>query len=191
VFDNSRYHMLTHYDPTPKQNGAILPSRQHHWYVDFQAPLDLPAATYRLVATGTHWDGAAAQPYSVTSTSFAVVTGKSDMLAATLDGDTLTVVWTHTPPALETVETWPVAGYRLLDPEVGPAEPATIRAPLTLDFFVDDQPAGDPQQVEYTPGKGHVLDFAALGLPSQGLSVRAHLGADIVPAFVTADVTAG
>ena len=191
VFDNSRYHMLTHYDPIPEQNGAIVPSRQHHWYVDLQVPLELGAGTYRLAATGTHWDGAKVQTHTVTSTPFAVTTGKVDALAATLVGGTLTVVWTHTPPALETVETWPVAGYRLLDPEVGPDEPATIRAPITLDFFVDDQPAGAPQQVEFTPGKGHVLDFAALGLPTQGLSVRAHLGADIMPAFVTADVVGG
>jgi len=45
--------------------------------------------------------------------------------------------------------------------------------------------------VTFTPGKGHVLDVAALGLPDTGLSVRAHLSADIVPAFVEADVTPG
>ena len=64
-----------------------------------------------------------------------------------------------------------------------------MRAPLTLDFFVDGQPAGTPQQVNFMPGTGHVLDFAALGLPDAGLSVRAHLSADIVPAFVETDVT--
>jgi len=191
VFDNSRYHMLTHYDPIPEQNGELLPSRMHHWYVDFQVPLELPAGTYRLVASGAHWDGAASQPYTVASTPFAVTQGKDDVLTATLDGATLTVLWTHTPVPLETSGTWPIAGYRLLDPEVAPDQPATVRAPLTLDFFVDDQPAGDPQQVDFTPGKGHVVDFAALGLPSEGLSVRAHLSADIVPAFVEAPVAAG
>ena len=191
VFDNSRYHMLTHYAPEPEQNGTLLPSRKHHWYVDFQVPLELPAGSYRLVATGTHWDGAAAQPYSVGSSPFVVTQGKADALAATLKDGTLTVLWTHTPPALEIVETWPVAGYRLLDPEVGPDQPATVRAPLTLDFFVDGQPAGTPQQVNFKPGTGHVLDFAALGLPDAGLSVRAHLSADIVPAFVETDVTPG
>ena len=189
VFDNSRYHMLTHYDPFPQQNGALLASRMHHWYVDFQAPLELPAGNYRLVVTGEHWDGAA-QPYTVTSSPFAVTQGKSDELLATRSGDLLTVLWTHAPVPLESVETWPVAGYRLLDPEVAPDQPATVRAPLTLDFFVDGQPVGDAQQVEFTPGEGHVLDVAALGLPSDGLSVRAHLSADVIPAFVEAIVTA-
>ncbi len=191
VFDNSRYHMLTHYAPEPEQNGTILPSRKHHWYVDFQVPLELPAGTYRLIAIGTRWDGAEAEPYAVASSPFIVTQGKADALAATLVGETLTVLWTHTPPALETVETWPVAGYRLLDPEVGPEQPATVRAPLTLDFFVDGEPFGEPQQVSFTPGTGHVLDVAALGLPGTGVSVRAHLSADIVPAFVEAEVTPG
>jgi len=64
-------------------------------------------------------------------------------------------------------------------------------APLTLDFFVDGEPVGQPQQVDFTPGIGHVLDVAALGLPGTGLSVRTHLSADIVPAFVEAEVSAG
>ena len=50
---------------------------------------------------------------------------------------------------------------------------------------------GDPQQVTFTPGSGHVLDVAGLGLPGTGLSVRAHLSVDIVPAFVEAEVSAG
>ena len=45
--------------------------------------------------------------------------------------------------------------------------------------------------MDFTPGIGHVLDVAALGLPGTGLSVRTHLSADIVPAFVEAEVSAG
>ena len=191
VLDNSRYHMLTHYEPDPKPNGKVLPSRKHHWYVDFQADLELPAGDYRLVATGDAWDGKTVAPYTITSSPFLVTQSKSDELSATLAGDQLTLVWTHIQPALEMVETWPVAGYRLLDPEVGPGEPATLRAPLTVEFFVDGAPMGATFEVPYVAGTGHVLDFTRVGLPVDGLSVRAHLGADIVPAFVEAPVTGG
>jgi hypothetical protein len=191
ALDNSRYHMLTHYDPDPEPNGNILPARMHHWYVDFQAPLDLPAGNYRLVASGDAWTGAATEAYSVASSPFLVTQSKADALAATLVDGELTLTWTHAQPAYEKAGSWPIAGYRLLDPEVGPGEPATVRAPLTIDFFVDGQPMGAPAEVEFVPGVGHVFDFAATGLPGDGLSVRAHLSADVIPAFVEAEVVAG
>ena len=66
--------------------------------------------------------------------------------------------------------------------------PATVRATITLDFFVDGEPVGDTFEVPFTPGKGHLLDFARTGLPALGLAVRAHLTSDIVPTFVEAEV---
>ena len=189
-FDNSRYHMLTHYDPDPAPNGEILPTRKHHWFVDFQAPLDLPAGSYRLVATGPAMTDAPGD-YKVASSPFLVGAGKADTLAATLQAGTLTVVWTHEQPQQMLVETYPTDAYRLLDPTVPPSQPATIRASITLDFFVDGQPAGDSFEVPFTPGKGHILDFARTGLPAVGLSVRAHLTSDIVPTFVEAEVISG
>lgn len=190
ALDNSRYHMLTHYDPDPAPNGEILPTRKHHWFVDFQAPLDLPAGSYRLVATGPAMTDAPGD-YEVASSPFLVGAGKADTLAATLQAGTLTVVWTHEQPQQMLVETYPTDAYRLLDPTVPPSQPATIRASITLDFFVDGQPAGDSFEVPFTPGKGHILDFARTGLPAVGLSVRAHLTSDIVPTFVEAEVISG
>ena len=191
ALDNSRYHMITHYDPDPGPNGAILAERAHHWFVDFQAPLDLPAGNYRLVASGEAWTGAAAEPYSVASSPFLVTQGEADVVTATLTDGALTIEWKHMQPAFEKFDTWPIAGYRLLDPEVGPDEPATVRAPLTLDFFVDGKPMGDSAEVMFTPGVGHVFDYAATGLPDTGVSARVHLSADIIPAFIVTDVQAG
>lgn len=187
ALDNSRYHMLTHYDPDPKPNKKILPSRKHHWYVDYQAPLDLPAGSYRLVATGPAMEDALTD-YEVASGPFLVGAGKADLLTATLKDGTLTVAWTHEQPQQVLIETWPTDAYRLLDATVPPTMPATVRATITLDFFVDGEPAGDTFEVPFTPNKGHLLDFARTGLPALGLAVRAHLTSDIVPTFVEAEV---
>ena len=187
VLDNSRYHMLTHYAPDPKPNGTVLPSRKHHWYVDFQPPLDLPAGDYRLEIRGVASDGAA-KPYTLRSVPFAITQSKGDELSATLKDGELTLKWQRTPPAYEMENTWPIAGYRLLDPTVPPDMPATLRAPLTIHFFKDGEPVGDDYAVSYD--NGHRFDFAATGLDSAGLTVRAHLSADIVPAFIEADVVA-
>lgn len=185
AFDNSRYHMLTHYAPDPEPNGEILASRLHHWYVDFQIPLDLPGGTYRLVATGPHWTGAA-EAYEVASSPFKLISSDHDKLAATLADGKLTLVWTHDPHTYEIDDTWPVAGYRLLDPTVAPDKPATIRAPLKLSFEVNGQPTGDTYDVPWTGA--HEFDFAATGLASADLVAFVNLAADAVPVYVEAAV---
>ena len=185
ILDNSRYHMLTHYAPDPKPNGKVLPSRKHHWFVDFQAPLDLPAGFYRLEVRGAASDGEA-KPYTVHSSPFEVTLSKGDELTAKLEGGTLTLRWQRVQPAYVVEKTYPISGYRLLDPEVSPDTPATVRAPLTVHFFKDGEPVGADYPVTYDGG--HKLDFAATGLDSVGLSVRAHLSADVVPAFIEAVV---
>jgi hypothetical protein len=190
ALDNSRYHMLTHYNPDPAPNGQILPTRKHHWFVDFQAPLDLPAGNYRLVASGPAMQDALTQ-YEVPSSPFLVGAGKADTLTATLQDGTLTLAWTHEQPQQVLLETYPTDAYRLLDPTVPPDQPATIRATLTLDFFIAGEPAGDTFEVPFTPGKGHILDFARTGLAPDNLSVRAHLASDLIPSFVEAEVISG
>lgn len=190
VFDNSRYHMITHYAPDPGPNGNIMPMRAHHWYVDFQVPLDLPAGNYRLRALGDSWDGAAV-PYDVASGAFAIIQSKSDNLVATLDGGgELRLSWTHTAhPYVVEEDPWPVAGYRLLDPTAEATMPATIRLPITIDFLVGGMPMGDAHELEYDAAAGaYVFDFASTGLASDDLQVRAHLTSDFVPVFVQADV---
>lgn len=190
ALDNTRYHMLTHYDPTPEPNGKLLPARSHRWYVDWQVPADMPAGTYRLRATGRAYDGAATAEYALESAPFAVELTKETAATAKLAGGTLTLTVTMAPPPYLTEETWPIGGYRLLDPEVGPADPITIRAPLTLAFAKDGEPVGEAHEVAYTPGEGHVFDFAATGLDPAGLTARIHLRDDVVPAVIEAPVEA-
>lgn len=188
ALDNSRYHMLTHYAPDPKPNGKLLPVRSHRWYVDWQVPADMPAGTYRLRVTGRAHDGQATADYAIESTPFQVAITKDVSLTAKLSGGSLTLAMTMAPPAYETAGTWPIGGYRLLDPEVGPADPITVRAPLRLAFAKDDAPVGDVYEVPYVPGKGHVFDFASTGLDASGLIARVHLRDDVVPNVIEAPV---
>lgn len=187
ALDNTRYHMLTHYDPEPEPDGEILPSRSHRWYVDWQVPSDMPAGTYRLRVTGRAHDGAAASDYALESAPLTIVAGKTEATAVLAGGTlTLTVKLGPLPYVLE--KTWPIGGFRLLDPTVGPDQPATIRAPLTLAFVKDGQPVGGTHEVAYTPGQGHVFDFAAAGLAPEGLTARINLRDDIVPSWFEAPV---
>ncbi|WP_434427919.1 hypothetical protein [Nannocystis pusilla] len=65
-----------------------------------------------------------------------------------------------------------------------------MRAPLTLTFIKDNLPVGDTHEVPYTPGVGHVFDFAATGLDPDQLVARVHLQSDVVPAFIEVEIAA-
>jgi len=190
ALDNSRYHMITHYAPIPAQSEAVMPSRAHEWYVDWELPADFPAATYRLVASGVYWGGAE-QEFEVESSPFTV--GQHD--GATLDvqrsGTMLTLSLQLPPTSWVTEETWPISGWRVLDPEVGPGQPITVRAPLTLRFNVDgvDQP-GD-HAVDFDPAEGgYVFDLADAGIDADAsvVLVSAHVAADVDPDAIQAPV---
>lgn len=187
-FDNSRYHMLTHYAPVPEPSKQILPSRTHNWYVDFQIPLDLPGGNYRLVARGSHWDGEA-NDYEVSSGTFKLIPSANDHLVAELADGTLTLAWTHDPHEYVIDDTWPTSGYRLLDPTVPPAMPATIRAPLTIRFMIGGQSMGDLYDVTYTEGEGYQFDFDSTGLPIDDLEVIVRQKSDHIAVDLQADVT--
>jgi hypothetical protein len=191
ALDNSRYHMITHYEPIPAQSDAIMASRAHEWYVDWELPADLPAATYRLVASGVYWDGAAEQPFEVESSPFAVGQHDGAALDVQRAGTMLTLVLQLPPTTVVTDETWPTSGWRVLDPEVGPGQPITVRAPLTLTFNVDgvDQPGS--YMVTFDPAMGgHAFDLADAGIDADTTTVlvSAHLAADVDPDAIEAAV---
>ncbi|MCA9709340.1 MAG: hypothetical protein KDK70_26085, partial [Myxococcales bacterium] len=183
ALDNSRYHMITHFEPIPQQSGEVLGSRAHEWYVDWELPAELPAATYRLVATGPWWDGAE-QEYEVTSSPFAV--GQHD--GATLDvqraGTELTMLLQLPATTVTTDGSWPVSGWRVLDLEGGAGQPITVRVPLALTFTVDGVPQAGRYTASYDAGAGgHVFDLADAGIdPMAGaVIVSAALAADVDP----------
>lgn len=188
ALDNSRYHMLTHYAPVPEPNGKLLAERQQNWYVDWQIPADLPAGTYRLRIAGRSYDGANTEDYALETEPFEVGFAAEHVLTATLTGGSLALDITRPPPEYGLVETWPIAGFRLLDPEVAAEDPVHVRVPLTLSFIKDGNPVGDTYEVPYVPGAGHVFDFAATGLDAGGLLARVHLRDDVVPAFIEAAI---
>ena len=190
-FDNSRYHMITHYAPIPPANAAIRPERSHHWHVDFEVPADLPANTYRLRATGTYWDGADVQDYEVASAPFAVAQTAGATLAATRPEDDRLVLRLTLPPttfALEPGESWALTGWRLFDALVGPREPITVRVPLAVTLDVDGVPRPDVLAAPWDGEAGaNVLDLTGLDVPSgAAVTVSAWLASDTVPSVVAA-----
>ncbi|MCX4241784.1 neutral/alkaline non-lysosomal ceramidase N-terminal domain-containing protein [Paraliomyxa miuraensis] len=184
ALDNSRYHMITHYDPNPAPNGNVAASRNHEWYVDWEIAADLPAGIYRLVASGPVWEGGAEGSFEATSTPFAVHQAVGAALPVSRAGSVLTIRMELPPVVAASEESWPIAGWRVHDPEVGPADPITVRVPLTLTFAVDGvpQPGEYPASYDATAG-GHVFDLADAGLDGVAgvITVQAHLAADVDP----------
>jgi hypothetical protein len=106
-------------------------------------------------------------------------------------GTMLTLSLQLPPTAVATEETWPISGWRVLDPQVGPGQPITVRAPLTLRFNVDgaDQPGDHAAEFDPAAG-GHVFDLADAGIDagSAVVIVAAHLAADVDPDTIEAPV---
>ena len=191
--DNRRYHMITSFEADPPPSGDVAANRKHHWGVAWELPLYLPAGEYRLVASGSFWDGGAVQAYSLESAPFSVAHSPETDGKAFLENGELRLTLEHPAPAEETLPgtSWLSRGYRLHDPGVGPEGPLRQRAPLTLSFTVGG--VDDPGLYEVTfdeQAGAYVFDFAATGLGSEDLEVRYHLSADIVPDYGVVGVKA-
>ncbi len=189
ALDNTRYHMITHYDPEPAPNGQIAQSRAHNWYIDWEIPDDLPAGTYRLVASGRYFDGNTTTMYEATSSSVVITQSAAANLDVSLNGSSLTLDLTLPPTVWTTEGSWPVTGWRLFDHTVGPDQPIHVQAPLSLEFLLDGEPQPGTYEVVWTDG-AYVFDLADADIApdTPGLSVRAYLAADIVPSDVTAEI---
>jgi len=190
ALDNSRYHMITHFDPIPAQSDEVMASRAHEWYVDWELPAELPAATYRLVATGPWWDGAE-QAYEVSSAPFAVGQHGGATLDVQRAGTVLTLLLQLPATPWATDGSWPVAGWRVLDAQAGPDDPITVRAPLRLTFTVDGVPQPGRFVAAFDPGQGgHVFDLADAGIDpvASAVVVSASLEADVDPDAIDAPV---
>ncbi len=184
ALDNSRYGMITHYDPNPAPNGQTAAARQHQWYVDWEIPADHPAGIYRLVARGPVWEGGAVVEVEVESSPFAVHQAEGAVLEPSRAGSMLSLHLTLPPVAPQTEQSWPTAGWRVHDPEAGPGDPITVRVPLRLAFAIDGvaQPGRYTASFDATLG-AHVFDLADAGIdPDAGVvTVSAHLEADLDP----------
>lgn len=79
---------------------------------------------------------------------------------------------------------WPVAGFRVHDPEVGPDDPITVRVPLRIVLAQGGVDVPGEHTVEFdAAAEAHVFDLASVGLdPGAGaVTVRAHLAVDLDP----------
>lgn len=184
ALDNTRYPMITHYDPNPAPDGTVAVARQHQWYVDWEIPADMPAGIYRLVARGPAWQGGVEQSYEVESSPFAIGQHDGATLEASLTGTVLALALRLPPVVSQTEESWPIAGFRVHDPEVGPDDPITVRVPLRIVLAQGGVDVPGEHTVEFdAAAEAHVFDLASVGLdPGAGVvTVRAHLAADLDP----------
>lgn len=191
ALDNSRHHMITHYDPDPPPNGSIAASRRHQWYVDWELPADLPAGTYRLAVRGPVWQAGARIEVEAASSSFEVRQHDDATLEATRTGTVVSLRMQLPPVVPQSEESWPVAGWRVHDPAAGPGAPITVRAPLLVRLSQAGAPLPGEHTVAFDVAQGaHVIDLADLGVdPGAGaLVVDAHLVADIAPDSITAAI---
>lgn len=185
ALDNSRYHMITHYDPSPAPDGNIAPARNHEWYVDWEIPADFPAGIYRLAVSGPVWNGDGAEGgFEATSLPFAIRQSDAAVLELDRQGDTLQLRMELPAVPWVTEETWPISGWRVHDPTAGAADPIAVRVPLTLTFAVDGTAEPGEHTAEFDPELGaHVFELADAGVDGVAgvLTVQAHVAADVDP----------
>jgi hypothetical protein len=190
--DNSRQHMITHYDPVPPPSGQILSSRRHEWFVDWEVPADLPAGTYRLAVRAPVWQGGARTEIEAFSSPFAVHQHDGATLEATVHRDVLELRLRLPPVVAASEDGWPIAGWRVHDPAAGPNDPITVRVPLRVTLTQGDTSMQTTVTFDANAA-AHRVDLAALGIdPADGaITVQAHLDADTDPEPVDAVATAG
>lgn len=175
AYDNSRYHMLTHYDPVPAPNGSVAAARQHEWTIDWEVPVDFPAGMYRLVARGPYSAGGVAAQFEAVSSPFAILAAEGSRLDLSQHGDTLHLALTV--PATPIGDPVPRPHWRAHDATRPADRRAQVRAPLRVQL-------GDQSvTAKFDPAKGvHTIDLHRLGVadPSR-LAIEAHLASDRDP----------
>ncbi|MBH25765.1 MAG: hypothetical protein CMH57_15265 [Myxococcales bacterium] len=187
VVDNSRYQMIPLYPPDPPMSREIVAERHHDWTAQWQIPEDWPAGTYRLRAYGPYWDGTAEQTWELTSESFEVVQAEGAELAVEAAEGALALRLTLPPAEYAEAEgeSWPAAGWRLLDRAVEPTARPVVRAPL-LAVLVNGggQPLGEPQTLLWdAAAEAHLFELSDAA-PS-GASVQVRLADDRTPSPIT------
>jgi len=164
-YDNSRYEMITLYDPDPPPKSDTLPARKHIWRVRWEVPIDWPTGTYRVHVAlrppetaqpkpTLEWDSA---PFTVRAAP------KTDVVATRQAGQLrVQVDVTGQPYTLEQGRTWPKAGWRLLDRDQKHAAAARLRAPLQITIVAGGQTVSFPSVAFDPAAKAHVVAVPAL-----------------------------
>lgn len=198
AYDNSRYEMVSIYDPNPGQkNFKSVDERTHLWRFYWQVPSDWATGTYRLQLKCNVLKQGADKPEALTlnSDEFTVAKAAGTTLAAAIDDKTLTVKMQVPGVEQETSESegttekinngaWASAGYRLLDPNVRHTETALVRADLKIEILDADDAVVETLDAPFDAvAGGNVVTLA--NAPAGDWSVRAWLAADETPAKTT------
>lgn len=200
-YDNSRYEMVSVYDPDPPAEKKSVAERTHLWRFYWQVPSDWPAGTYRLhleckvLEAGS--DSSTPKTLSLDSTPFTVAMPEGAELSAALEGSTLSlalkvqgVEQEETVSEARNGGSWISAGYRLLDPFVRHTEPALVRAALKVEVLDADGAVVTTLDAPFVEeAKKNVVTLPAVP-PAGDWSVRAWLANDVVPSKLTASVAA-
>lgn len=203
AYDNTRYEMVSIYDPTPKQEKfKSVEERTHLWRFYWQVPSDWATGTYRLqlecnvLKKGTE----EAEKLTLNSNAFTVSAAEGTTLAASIADKALTLKM-HVPGVEQEMSgsegntekinngAWISAGYRLLDPTVRHTEAALVRAALKVEVLdADGTTVLETLDAPFVQEAGANVATLA-NVPAGAWSVRAWLAVDETPAKLTTSMT--
>ena len=133
------------------------------------------------------------QNRSATSATFTVTQSPQATLALNRDDTRLVVTLTLAPVPYAEVDgtSWPLRGWRLLDPTRPPTERPLVRAPLQVTLLANDAPLNDtPLPATFDPDAGgHVVDLSGVEVPDDTtVTVRAWQTNDHTPSPIETDL---
>ncbi|MBM4342146.1 MAG: hypothetical protein FJ100_02080 [Deltaproteobacteria bacterium] len=161
TYDNTRYEMLTLYQPDPPPNADTQPKRKHIWRVRWEVPIDWPTGTYRWrIALYPPETGHSQATQQWESAPFAVHPAEKTTVQAERKGSQLLVRVDvqGQPYSLDGKHSWPKAGWRLLDRDEKHGVPARLRAPLQVVVQAGGQKLSFPSVAYDAAQKAHVVE---------------------------------
>jgi hypothetical protein len=200
-YDNSRYEIVSVYDPDPPQaKHKSLPERTHLWRFYWQVPPAWPLGSYRLhLRCDVHTDvGGAAktETLAVDSAAFAVVAAPGLTLEAAATATTLTlklrvsgVAQVETNAVAPARGRWASAGYRLLDYDVKHNAPALVRSALKVEILDEAGTVTATLDAPFDTKLAANVATLPTPAPSGKWTVRAWIAADATAAKVAATPT--
>lgn len=193
VYDNSRYEMVSVYDPVPAQEkGRTVAERTHAWRFYWQVPADWPAGTYRFElgcnvlrkeATTAEVEGLV-----VASRPFVVDAAEDATVLASFDDKAVALVMRV--PGVEEKKSnskpfadgeWVSEGYRLLDPNVRHTERALVRADIQVEFLDEAGEVIETGLAKFDEAKGFSAYTLGASLPDTW-TANAWIASDLTPA---------
>lgn len=164
-YDNSRYEMLTLYQPDPPPKSDTVAQRSHVWRVRWEVPIDWPTGTYRWhVALYPPESGHNKPTQQWESAPFVVHAAALTTVQAERKGATLLIRVDIQGQAYaqDGKNGWPKTGWRLLDRDQKHGMPARLRAPLQVTVVAGGKIASFAAVLYDAAQKAHLVDVSAL-----------------------------